>query len=246
MKIEGSIALVTGANGGIGRALVEELLKRGASKIYVGTRDPASIENLFADRSRLAVLPLDVTNPKQIAQAAGSASDVTLLINNAGFAQYTGVLSAKDLLGARKEMEVNYFGPLTIAQAFRDTPALKSGGAVINVLSFLALATVPRGGTYSASKAAELALTRTLRAELKSRGTQVLAVFPVQVDTPMGAGMPDPKLTPAEVAIDTLDALEAGKDEVFPGALSAKAAAQFAASPAGVQAYLAQLVHAID
>lgn len=83
---------------------------------------------------------------------------------------------------------MNYFGPLTIAQAFRDTPALKSGGAVINVLSFLAFATVPRGGTYSASKAAGLALTRTLRAELKSRGTQVLAVFPVQVDTPMGAG----------------------------------------------------------
>lgn len=245
MKIEGSVALVTGANGGIGQAIVEELLKRGASKIYAGVRDTGSAKALFKGQSRVIPVQLDVSKSDQIAKAAATASDVTLLVNNAGFFGGHGSLSVNDLAMARQEMEVNYFGPLALAQAFKNTPALR-GGAVINILSFLALATIPLAGTYSASKAAALSLTRVLRAELKTRGSQVLAVLPVQVDTPLGASMPDPKLTPSEVAIHTLDALEAGKDEVFPGALSEGAAAAFRADPAGLQAKLATMVHAID
>jgi short-subunit dehydrogenase len=245
MKVEGSVALVTGANGGIGRALVEELLKRGAAKIYAGVRDSGSVQSLFEDQSRVIALQLDVSRPDQVAKAAVTASDVTLLVNNAGFIGGHGALSVSDLAAARQEMEVNYFGPLALAQAFRNTPALK-GGAMINILSFLSLVTIPQAGTYSASKAAALSLTRVLRAELKARGSQVLAVLPVQVDTPLGKAMPDPKLKPSEVAIHTLDALEAGKDEVFPGALSEGAAAAFKADPAGLQAKLAAMVHAID
>ena len=246
MKIEGSVVLLTGANGGIGRALTQELLRRGAAKIYLGARDIASLEPMLAGSDRLVALTLDVTKPEQIASASKTAADVTLLINNAGAAAFTGALSAQGTAGARQEMEVNYFGVLALVQALRDTPAFQKGGAVVNLLSILSLVTLPVAGTYSAAKAAELALTRTLRAELKNRGVQVLGVLPVQVDTALGAPLPEPKLTPMEVASGTLDALEAGEEEVFPGALSQGAAEAFRADPAGMQAHMATLVHAID
>lgn len=246
MKLEGSVALVTGANGGIGRAFVLELLKRGAAKIYVGARDPESLQGLLAQSEKLVPLKLDLTKPDEIEAAATTASDITLLVNNAGVAAFTGALAAKDLSGARQEMEVNYFGLLALTRALSQAPAFRSGGAIVNVLSFLALVTLPAAGTYSASKSAALALTRTLRAELKPRGVQVLGVLPVQVDTPLGAPLPEPKLTPDQVATGALDALEAGEEEVFPGALSQGAAQAFKNDPAALQAHMANLVHPID
>lgn len=246
MKIQGCVALVTGANGGIGQAFVRELLKRGATKIYLGARDPASLRGLLAESNKLVPIALDVTNAKQIEAAAKSASDITLLINNAGAVAFSGALAAKDTSAARHEMEVNYFGVLALTQALRGTPALRSGGAIINVLSFLALATLPVAGTYSASKSAALALTRTMRAELKSRGVRVVGVLPVQTDTPAYAPLPEPKLTPAEVAAGALDGLEAGEEDVFPGALSHGAADAFKSDPAALQARMSAAVHAID
>ena len=245
MKIDGSVVLLTGANGGIGRAFVQGLLARGAAKIYLGARDIASVHPLLATSNRLVPLTLDLTKPDQVTAAAKAASDITLLINNAGAAAFTGALSVKDTASARQEMEVNYFGILSLAQALRDTPAFHQGGAIVNLLSILSLVTLPIAGTYSASKAAALALTRTLRAELKDRGVQVLGVLPVQVDTAMGAALPEPKLTPEEVATGALNALEAGEEEVFPGALSQGAAQAFRADPVGMQAQMAGLVHAI-
>src|SRR4029077_7690779 len=244
MKIKGSVALVTGANGGIGRAFVQELLKRGGTKIYLGARDPASLSGLLAESSKLVPITLDVTNPKQIEEAAKAAADITLLINNAGTVAFSGALAAKDLAAARQEMEVNYFGILALTRALRDTPALRSGGAVVNILSFLALATLPVAGTYSASKSAALALTRTLRAELKPRGVQVVGVLPVQTDTPAYAPLPEPKLKPADVAAGTLDGLEAGGGDVVPGALSGGAADVFKNAPAALQARMSTVVHA--
>jgi short-subunit dehydrogenase len=246
MKIAGSVALVTGANSGIGQAFVRALLERGASKIYLGVRDPASLVGLFPESSKLVPVILDVTKPQQIEAAAKSVADITLLINNAGAVAFSGALAAKDLAGARQEMEVNYFGVMALTRALNNTPALRNGGAVVNVLSFLALITLPVAGTYSASKSAALALTRTLRAELKPRGVQVLAVLPVQTDTPAYAPLPEPKLKPEEVASGSLDALETGQDEVFPGALSVGAAAAFKQDPAALQARMATIVHAID
>ena len=117
MKIKGSVALVTGANGGIGRAFVQELLKRGATKIYLGARDPASLRGLLAESSKLVPITLDVTNPKQIEEAAKAAADITLLINNAGTVAFSGALAAKNLAAARQEMEVNYFGILALTRA---------------------------------------------------------------------------------------------------------------------------------
>lgn len=192
MYVKGSIALVTGANRGIGAEFVRELVKRDAAKIYVAARDTASLQPLLAQSDRLVPLALDITKPDEIERAADIASDVTLLINNAGISAYGGVLGAPDIIGARQEMEVNYFGVLALIQALRHAPALQSGGAVVNVLSILSLVTLPVAGTYSASKAAALSLTRTLRAELKTRGVQVLGSLPVQVDTPLGAPCPSP------------------------------------------------------
>ncbi len=246
MYVKGSIALVTGANRGIGAEFVRELVKRDAAKIYVAARDTASLQPLLAQSDRLVPLALDITKPDEIERAADIASDVTLLINNAGISAYGGVLGAPDIIGARQEMEVNYFGVLALIQALRHAPALQSGGAVVNVLSILSLVTLPVAGTYSASKAAALSLTRTLRAELKTRGVQVLGSLPVQVDTSLGAPLPEPKLTPAEVASETLDALEAGAEEIFPGVLSRNAADAFRTDPAALQANMSNFVHAID
>ncbi|WP_116141929.1 SDR family NAD(P)-dependent oxidoreductase [Trinickia diaoshuihuensis] len=246
MNIEGSVVLLTGANGGIGRAFVEQLLKRGASKIYLGVRNPAAVQDLVGQSDRLVPIELDLSRPDQIARAASAVSDINLLINNAGTAAFSGALSARDTTGARAEMEANYFGVLALSQALRDTAAFHAGGAIVNILSVLSHITLPVAGTYSASKAAALHLTRTLRAELKSRGVQVLAVLPAQTDTAMGAALPEPKLTPQQVASGALDALAAGAEEVFPGELSQATAKAFKDDPEGIQAQLAQLVHAID
>lgn len=239
MKIADSVVLVTGANRGIGRTFVEELLKRGAAKIYVAARDTTSLSELFkgGDR-RLVALPLDVTDADQVAAAASVASDVTLLINNAGYAAFEGAISAPDMNDARQEMEVNYFGPLALTRAFAPVLA-KSSGAVLNMLSMLSLVSLPMAATYSASKAAGLSLTRSIRAELGGQGTQVVGVLAVQTETAMGAKLPEPRLSPLEVVSDALDAIESGtNDEVVAGAQSRGIHQAFTADPQKVQAMM--------
>lgn len=239
MKIADSVVLVTGANRGIGRTFVEELLKRGAAKIYVAARDTTSLAELFktGDR-RLVALPLDVTDLDQVAAAATVAGDVTLLINNAGYAAFEGAISAPSLDDARQEMDVNYFGPLALTRAFAPVLA-KSGGAVLNMLSMLSLVSLPMAATYSASKAAGLSLTRSLRAELGGQGTQVVGVLAVQTETAMGVKLPEPRLSPLEVVSDALDAIESGSnDEVVAGAQSRGIYQAFIADPQKVQAMM--------
>ncbi len=246
MKINGSVALVSGANRVIGYAFVKELLARGASKIYVTARDPSSLSELLkGGDARLVALKLDVTNPAQIAEAAKAASDVTLLINNAGIAGYHGAISAPYLALARQEMEVNYFAPLAMIRAFAPALAASGGGAIVNVLSFLSLVTVPSAGTYSASKAASLAMTLSARAELAAQGTLVVASMPAQTETELGRNlMPEPRLTPQEVAAGSLDAVEAGLDEVFPGELTRNLVSAFEKNRKGFQAHLSTLLPA--
>lgn len=244
MKIEGSVALVTGTNRGIGEVFVRELLHRGAKKVYAGARDIAALKALAARESHVIPIQLDVTDAEQVRAAAAQAQDLTLLINNAGAAGWQGALSAPDLAVARDEMEVNYFGVLLMSRAFAPVLARNGGGAVVNILTMLSLLTLPAAGTYSASKAAALALTRSLRAELKSQGTAVIATLPVQVDTAMGQPMPEPRLKPEEVVLDTLDGVEREAEEVFPGALSRNVAEAFAADPKAVQAQLSAVLPA--
>ncbi|MBT2792815.1 SDR family oxidoreductase [Paraburkholderia strydomiana] len=238
MKLAHSVALVTGANRGIGRVFVEELLKRGASKVYIAARDTASLKEILkgGDR-RLVPMPLDVTDPDQVAAAAVVASDVTLLINNAGYAAFEGAISAPDTDDARREMDVNYFGTLALTRAFAPVLARTGGGALINMLSMLSLISLPVAATYSASKAASLSLTRSVRAELGAQGTQVVGVLAVQTETEMGAKLPEPRMTPQEVVSEALDAIETGiSDEIVAGDQTRAIHAAFTADPKGLQA----------
>jgi short-subunit dehydrogenase len=239
MKIKDSVVLVTGANRGIGRVYVQELLKRGAAKVYVAARDTASLGDLVKDGDRrLVTLPLDVTDADQIAAAASVATDVNFLINNAGYAAFEGAISASSIDEARREMEVNYFGPLAMTRAFAPTLA-KSGGAVLNMLSMLALVSLPAAATYAASKAAGLSLNRSLRAELGAQKTQVVGVLAVQTETEMGSKLPEPRMTPLEVVTDALDAVEAGtNDEIVAGAQSRGIHQAFTADPKALQAMM--------
>jgi short-subunit dehydrogenase len=238
MNIKGSVALVTGAHGGIGRAFVAHLLKRGAAKVYITARDTASLAELLKDNDpRLVPLTLDVTSPAQIAQAAIDAPDVTLLINNAGYAAFQGAIAAPQLDDARREMEVNYFGPLALTRAFKPALTTAGGGAVVNMLSMAALVSLPVMGTYSASKAAFLSVTRSIRAEFVAQGTAVVGVLAVQTESAIGNRLPEPRMTPDEVVIDTLDAVEGGKsEEIAAGSLTQGAYQAFSADPKAFQA----------
>ncbi|MDR7145027.1 SDR family NAD(P)-dependent oxidoreductase [Rhizobium sp. BE258] len=243
MEITRSIAFVTGANGGIGQALVDELIARGAIKVYAAARNTDSLEAIQARHGpRLVPIQLDVTDIASVSNARETAVDVNLVINNAGFSGETGALSGNDSALARREMDVNYFGPLNVSRAFAPTLGRNGGGAIVNVLSFLSLVNLPLMGTYSASKAAALSLTHSLRAELRAHGTMVVAAMPVQVDTAMGAWTNQEKVTAEDAALDIIDAIENNLSEVFPGGLSRLAAAAFAADPKALQAQLATVL----
>ncbi|RDK02904.1 short-chain dehydrogenase [Paraburkholderia lacunae] len=240
MEIANSVVLVTGANGGMGRAFVADLLKRGAAKIYIAARDTTTLSALLADGgSHLVPLQLDVTRADQVVAAARIATDATLLINNAGISTFEGAIAASDMDPARLEMEVNYFGMLAMTRAFAPILAAAGGGTVVNMLSMLSLVSLPRAATYSASKAAGLSLTRSIRAELGAQGTRVIGVLAVQTETAMGAKMPEPRMTPQELVSDVLDAVQAGtNDEIVAGAQSRSVYQSFVDDPKAVQAMM--------
>ena len=215
MKIRDSVALVTGANRGIGLSFVAELLAAGARKVYAAARNPVAI-TLDAVEPVL----LDVTKPASIAAAAQTCPDVNLLINNAGIALWTGFLAPDSVEAARAEMETNYFGPLLVSRAFAPLLAKNGGGAIVNVLSILSWVAVPRAGTYSASKSAAWALTNWLRTGLREQGTQVVGVHVGPVDTDMAKDLTLPKVKPADVVRQTLNAIEGGREEVLADALT--------------------------
>lgn len=241
MEVKDSVALVTGANRGMGKIFVQELLRRGAKKVYATARNLDALTELTKDE-RVVALKLDVTVDAEVIAVAARAKDVNLLINNAGAAVWQGALSASDIRGARTEMEVNYFGVLAMSRAFAPILKKNGGGVIVNVLTMLSLVTLPLAGTYSASKAAALALTRSLRAELMAQGTAVIGTLPVQVDTEMGQPMPEPRLKPEEVVADTLNGVEQGAEDVYPGELSLNVAEAFSADPKAVQAQLSTML----
>ena len=210
MKIENSVALVTGANRGIGLAFARELLARGARKVYAGVRDPVS-----ATLAGVHALKLDVTRPEEVAVAAAAASDVTLLINNAGIARPGGFLDADSEDVARHLFETNFFSMLRVSKAFAPVLKANGGGALLNVLS---IASWINGGglsSYAASKSAAWSLTNGLRNELAAQHTQVLALHMAYVDTDLTRGVDVPKSSPRDIVKRALDGLEAGLDEVL-------------------------------
>ena len=201
--------LVTGANRGMGRHYVSQLLDRGVAKVYAAARDSTHID---AGDPRVVPLRLDVTDPASVAEAGRAASDVSILINNAGIVRGSSVL-ASDATGLREELETNLFGPLALASTFAERIADHSG-AIVNVASVLAW--LPIGATYGVTKAALWSATDSMRLELAPRGVQVVGVYVGLVDTDMGANFPDsPKSDPADVVRQVLDGIESGADEVL-------------------------------
>jgi NAD(P)-dependent dehydrogenase (short-subunit alcohol dehydrogenase family) len=211
MTIADKTVLVTGANRGIGQALVEEALRKGAKRVYAGTRQP-----LAHSDGRVTPLPLDVTNAAQIQAAVESVESLDLLINNAG-------VSLPDDLGDRAALEqhlaVNLYGTYGVTQAF--LPFLtRSQGAIVNVVSLAAFASVPVMPAYSISKAAAFSLSQSLRALLAGRGVSVHAVMSGPVDTDMARGLDIPKASPESVARAIFDGVENEEEEIFPDPMS--------------------------
>jgi NAD(P)-dependent dehydrogenase (short-subunit alcohol dehydrogenase family) len=215
MKIKDSVALVTGGNRGIGEAFVRALLEAGAAKVYVGTRDIANAAHLVAEApDRVVAVALDVTNPAQVAAAAGQCGDVSILVNNAGAFTMRRLIDAPDMSGARAEMETNYFAPLAMCRAFAPILGRHAESAIANVLSAGGLVAVPGMGGYSPSKFAARAMTTCVRAELATQNTHVTALIVGSVDTRMASHVQGFKEAPATIAKVGLKAIERGTDEV--------------------------------
>jgi NAD(P)-dependent dehydrogenase (short-subunit alcohol dehydrogenase family) len=233
MRIDGSVALVTGANRGLGRQFAQALLDRGAAKVYATTRNPASI-----DVPGLTPLALDITDPDAVAAAAANAGDVTLLINNAGVLTNAGLLDG-DLADIRLEMDTHYFGTLAMSRAFAPILASNGGGALLNVLSVLSWVAPPQVSAYSAAKSAEWALTNALRQQLAPAGTLVTALHVGYMNTEMVADVDEPKSDPAVIAGLALDGVEAGAYEVVADERSRAVKAKLSGSITDIYPWLA-------
>jgi len=211
MNIANKTVLITGANRGIGRALVEEALRRGVQKVYAGTRG-----TLERPDKRVTPLTLDVTNAAQIERAASKITALDILINNAGIAIYDD-LSKPEVI--ERHLQVNLFGSLNVTRAF--LPLLKrSKGIIVNNISTVALAPLPIIPGYSISKAAALSMTQSLRALLAGQGVTVHAVLTGPIDTDMTRGIDYPKASPESAAAAIFAGVERGDPEIFPDPLS--------------------------
>ncbi|WP_233808171.1 SDR family oxidoreductase [Paraburkholderia sp. HP33-1] len=211
MKIEDSVVFVTGASRGLGLAFAREALARGAAKVYAGVRNPA----VFSEPGIIPV-KLDVTDPASVDVAARNASDVTLLVNNAGIGEITGsplADCAED--HARRTFETNYYGVMRTTRAFEPSLPGDGNGAIINVLSEAVWRVVPMLAPYSASKAAAWSYSNNIRAQLKERNIRVLGLHVGFVDTDLTKNLDVPKANPVDVVRQTYDALEAGESEVL-------------------------------
>jgi NAD(P)-dependent dehydrogenase (short-subunit alcohol dehydrogenase family) len=210
LTVEGSVALVTGANRGLGKAFARALLDAGAAKVYAAARDVSTITD-----PDVVPVALDVTDHAQVAEVAAELGDVQIVINNAGVASWLSAVEGEDLDPFRAEFEVNYFGLVAVARAFAPVVGRNGGGAIVNMLSALSWATFEQTANYSATKAAAWAYTNGLRHSLAEQGTLVVGVHAGYIDTDMVAAVNAPKITPEDVARQTVEALAAGRDEVL-------------------------------
>lgn len=210
MDIENSVAFVTGANRGLGKAFAQALLAAGAARVYAGARDVATVTD-----SRLTPVTLDVTSAADIAQAVKFCPDITILINNAGAMLMTPVMADNAASALRHEMEVNVHGLLAMSQAFAPVLARNGGGAIVNMLSVVSWFVNPFNATYCATKHAALAVSDAMRIELKAQGIQVVGVYAGFIDTDMTAGIDADKVSPQQVAERTMAGLREGKDHIL-------------------------------
>jgi NAD(P)-dependent dehydrogenase (short-subunit alcohol dehydrogenase family) len=243
MELKDSVVLVTGANGGIGSHFVTQLLQLQVAKVYVCARNVNKLQDLMAlDLNRVVAIELDITNHQSVTVTATKYPDVNILVNNAGTSLNHGIISAPDLQAARMEMEVNYFGMASMCRAFAPILKQQGGGAIVNMLSLLGKVNLPFSGSYSASKAAAISMTQSIRAELAAQGTLVVGVMPGTVDTKLAKDWPDPKVAPAEVARAALQAIVDNQEDVYPGEQATQVMAQLLSDPKGVEKYMASFL----
>ena len=241
MKIKNTTALVTGSNRGTGHALVMELLQRGVKRVYATARSVTHLQPLVAiDAERVIPMQMDITKPDEIALVANKASEVNLLINNAGILTFSSMITS-DLEMIKRDMYTNYFGTLNVIRSFAPVLERNNPGAIINVLSFVTLASIPVIGGYCASKAAAASLTQAVRAELADKRIDVHGVFPGAIDTDMGRGFDVPKTSPNDVARTILDSVEADKEDIFPDVMSAQVYEEWIKDPKSVERQFASM-----
>ncbi|MEN5074606.1 SDR family oxidoreductase [Isoptericola cucumis] len=238
MDITAQTALVTGANRGIGRQFVLELLERGARKVYATARRPEAID-LVDDR--VVPLRLDLTDHASVVAAAATTHDVTLLVNNAGIATGASLVTG-DLAEVRREMDTHFWGTLDVIRELAPVLARNDGGAIVNVLSALSWFASPGTGSYAAAKAAEWNMTNAVRLELSSQGTFVQGVLLGAADTEISAGYDGPKIDPRDVPRRSLDGLADGSIEVIVDDWTAMVKASLAGDPAELYARMAELL----
>ena len=239
--LSGKIALVTGANRGIGEAIVDALVAAGVRKVYAAARRISTLGPLVARHgSRVTPLQLDVTNAAQIA-AAATAADVDLLVNNAGIVGFFGgeFTDPKWIEGGRQEMEVNFLGTFAVTQAFAPVLAKNGGGAIANLNSVASFVSFPILASYSASKAATHSLTQVTRAMLRGQNTQVFGVYPGPIDTRMSEVLTLEKASPAAAARAIVAGIIAGDEEIFPDKVSQGTGPAFFADPKGLERQVA-------
>ena len=210
MNLKDAVVFITGANRGIGLAFAREALARGARKVYAGARDPAAVT-----LDGVVPIRLDVTDEASVAAAAAQCGDVTLVVNNAGIAQFGGFFAPDSVAEIRKHLDVNFYGLLLVTRAFAPILATHGGGAVVNVLSIASWTNRPALAVYGASKAAAWGLTNAFRHELRDQKTQVMALHMGFVDTDLTKGIDLPKASPADIVARAYDGLEAGAEQVL-------------------------------
>lgn len=238
MKIEGSVVFVSGANRGIGRAVVDAFVHAGAARVYAGMRTPEDTGD-----PKVVPIKLDISEVAMAQAAAAKCADVQILVNNAGILLGQPLVGAADPLAAEREMRTNFFGTLHMVRAFAPVLAANGGGAIVNLLSILSRVSMPHIGSYCASKAALYSLTQGIRGELSRQGTLVVGVLPAFVDTDMAKRVPVPKLSPAALAETVLTALRDGTEDVYPGA-AGDVAAQLQLDPKAVEKQFAAMFRA--
>lgn len=236
-EIQGKTALVTGANRGIGKSILEALLQQGVSKVYAAVRNPDSVAELVTEHGeKVLPLELDLTKPETIQAAAKTASDVELVVNNAGVLTSSSVLSGEALDSLAFELDANLFGLVRMAHAFAPVLKANGGGALVQLNSVVSIKSFPEFATYSASKAAAYSLTQSLYWELKLQGTVVVSVHPGPIATDMGhaAGLTEIAEPPSLVADELVKALKEGKLHAFAGTMAKEIEAAYAGFSAAV------------
>lgn len=228
MKLDNKTVFVSGANRGIGKAIVQALLKQPVKKVYAAARNIADLPD-FGD-ARVVAVVLDITKRAQIDNAVQKANDVDLLINNAGVLTSAGVVTG-DPKPLMHDMEVNYFGTLSMVNAFTPVLEKRGNGAIANVISVVGLASIPGIGGYSASKAALFSATQAMRSELKAKNIRVYGIFPGPIDTDMAKNVPADKASPEITGKNIVDGILASQEDIFPDPFSANISTVWSKNP---------------